>query len=121
MDEKYADKRLVQFNKDCILAGPRTSVIGFLKFLKELGVEDSKSPALISSKSNVVLLLKNEGTNRKFPKVMLLSRSWWDYYYNPKKIGKRKPNLKTYNIARQWNKVCKEVLLVEDIPTLIPE
>lgn len=118
MDEKYADKRLVQFKKECILAGPRTSVIGFLNFLKELGVEDSKSPTLISSKLNVVLLLKNEGVNRKFPKVMLLSRSWWDYYHNPKK---HKSKIKTYNIARQWNKVCEDVLLTEDVPTLIPE
>lgn len=119
MDEKYAEKRLVHFNKECILAGPRTSVIGFLRLLRELGAEETKAPGvLLSSKTNVVLLLKNEGTNRKFPKVMLLSRSWWDYYHNPKK---NKSNLKTYNIARQWDKVCKEILLTEDIPTLIPE
>ena len=88
MDEKIAEKRLVSFNKECILAGPRPSVIGFLKMLMNLGADVTKATSaksLITSKSNIVLLLKNEGKSKKFPQITVLSRSWWDYYHNPKK------------------------------------
>ena len=89
MDEKIAEKRLVSFNKECILAGPRQSVVSFLKMLMNLGADVTKATSaksLITSKSNIVLLLKNEGKSKKFPQITVLSRSWWDYYHNPKSI-----------------------------------
>lgn len=121
MDEKLAEKRLVSFNKECILAGPRQSVVIFFNMLVNLGAYAKKTAqaiSLTSSKSNIVLLLTNEGTKKQFPQVTVLSRSWWDYYHNPKK---HKSSMKTYNIPKQWNKVCTEILKLENIPLLIPE
>ena len=121
MDEKIAEKRLVSFNKECILAGPRQSVVSFLKMLMNLGADVTKATSaksLITSKSNIVLLLKNEGKSKKFPHITVLSRSWWDYYHNPKK---HRSSYKTYNIPKQWNKVYNEILKLENIPFLIPE
>ena len=72
MDEKIAEKRLVSFNKECILAGPRQSVVSFLKMLMNLGADVTKATSaksLITSKSNIVLLLKNEGKSKKFPQI----------------------------------------------------
>ena len=112
MDEKIAEKRLVSFNKECILAGPRQSVVSFLKMLMNLGADVTKAT---SAKS---LLLKNEGKSKKFPQITVLSRSWWDYYHNPKK---HRSSYKTYNIPKQWNKVYNEILKLENIPFLIPE
>ena len=43
MDEKIAEKRLVSFNKECILAGPRQSVVSFLKMLMNLGADVTKA------------------------------------------------------------------------------
>ena len=100
MDEKIAEKRLVSFNKECILAGPRQSVVSFLKMLMNLGADVTKATSaksLITSKSNIVLLLKNEGKSKKFPQITVLSRSWWDYYHNPKK---HRSSYKTYNIPK---------------------
>lgn len=66
-------KRLVSFNKECILAGPRQSVVSFLKMLMNLGADVTKATSaksLITSKSNIVLLLKNEGKVRNFLKSL---------------------------------------------------
>lgn len=122
MDEKIAEKRLVSFNKECILGGPRQSVVAFFNMLTDLGAYAKKTAqavSLTSSKSNIVLLLTNEGTKKQFPQVTVLSRSWWDYYHNPKKHNRI--IYKTYNIPKQWSKVYNEILKLEDIPFLIPE
>lgn len=122
MDEKIAEKRLVSFNKECILAGPRQSVVSFLKMIVNLGVHVNntiRTEVLISSKVNIVLLLTNVGIKNKFPQVTVLNRTWWDYYHNPKKHNRI--IYKTYNIPKQWNKVYNEILKLEDIPFLIPE
>lgn len=121
MDEKIAEKRLVSFNKECILAGPRQSVVAFFNMLVNLGVcidNTIRTEVLISSKTNIVLLLTNVGIKNKFPQVTILNRTWWDYYHNPKK---HRSSYKTYNIPKQWDKVYNEILKLENIPLLIPE
>ena len=118
------NKRLKIFKRECVLAGPRSSVLAMYKLLKELGANTSNDKqlqtiALLSNKNaRIVLFLRNEGVNKKFPDVLVLSRSWWDYYHNRKKTGSR---MMTYNVPLKWKFVIEHVLQLEDIPTLIPE
>lgn len=117
------NKRLKIFRRECILAGPRSSVIGMYKLLESLGArsnkEDIQAKKLLSNRrAQVVLFLRNGGIKGKFPEVLLLNRSWWDYYHNRKKTGS---SVITYNIPAKWNWVLANVLQWEDIPTLIPE
>lgn len=122
MDEIYENKRLVGFKKECILAGPTQCVKAFLKKLMLLGVEVAKAESaktLYSSNVKIVLLLQNIGVQKQFPSVTIINRTWWDYYHNPKK---HKGNIiKTYNIPKQWKFVCNNILITENVPTLIPE
>ena len=118
------NKRLKIFKRECVLAGPRSSVLAMYKLLKELGANTSNDKqlqtiALLSNKNaRIVLFLRNEGVNKKFPDVLVLSRSWWDYYHNRKKTGSK---MMTYNVPLKWKFVIEHVLQLEDIPTLIPE
>ena len=124
MDEKIAEKRLVSFNKECILAGPRQSVVSFLKMLMNLGADVTKATSaksLITSKSNIVLLLKNEGKSKKQAKIAGLNKFLQIYYARVIEIYKNRSSYKTYNIPKQWNKVYNEILKLENIPFLIPE
>lgn len=121
MDVKYESKRLVMFRKECILAGPRDSIVGFFRFLKELGADVAKtvnSENLVTSRGKIVLLLRNEGKNKLFPQVTVLNRTWWDFYHNPRK---HKTKIKTYNLPKQWKQVCESILILENVPLLIPE
>lgn len=122
MDGKYADKRLVAFKKECILVGPVLSVRGFYNFLNQLGatIDEKNVNKLLHSQERMVLLLRNEGTIKKFPRVKVLNREWWDFWHNKRKNPSRTV-IKTYNIPKQWKEVCEKVLLVEDKPLLIPE
>ena len=91
MDEKIAEKRLVSFNKECILAGPRQSVVSFLKMLMNLGADVTKATSaksLITSKSNIVLLLKNEGKSKKQAKIAGLNKFLQIYYARVMEIYK---------------------------------
>lgn len=124
MDERYTDKQLVSFEQECILAGTRTSIIGFFNLLKKLGanIKDAdKAEALISSKQRIVILCQNVGLKTKFAQIAILDRSWWDYYHNPKKKLTNKSVFKTFNVPKQWEHVCNNILNVKDIPLLIPE
>lgn len=118
------NKRLKIFKRECVLAGPRNSVLAMYKLLKELGANTSNDKqlqtiALLSNKNaRIVLFLRNEGVNKKFPDVLVLNRSWWDMYHNRRKTGSK---MMTYNIPSKWKFVIEHILQLEDIPTLIPE
>lgn len=117
------NKRLKIFKRECILAGPRSSILGMYKLLESLGARSNKKDAqalnLLSNKrAQVVLFLRNEGIKGKFPEVLLLNKSWWDYYHNRKKT---RSSVITYNIPAKWNWVLANILQLEDIPILIPE
>lgn len=116
----FANKRLVRFNEECIIAGPRTNVNSLYKILTELGCDVVHTAQGVPYDfRDVVLFLRNEGTVSHFPRVYVLRRSWWVYYYKP--MAGRKPKYKTYNIPYRQKYIYNHILSLEDVPLLFPE
>ena len=119
--KKITDCNLKRFKKEFIVAGPKSSVLGFYRELKAIGAEDSDKDLnrIRLYKPQIVLLCKNEGINSKFASISIHDKAWWDYWHNPKKRGSTKM-FKTYNVPKQFETV-RNLLVIEEKQLLIPE
>lgn len=121
---KQLNGNLKSFKKDFIIAGPRTNVIGWYRKLLDLGAEKylgtrrREEELLSNNHEKIVLFCYNEGTSKKFAKVMVISRSWWNDWHNPRIV--RRPMYKTYNCFKQAKTIINQ-LNIEEIQEVIPD
>lgn len=121
---KQLNGNLKSFKKDFIIAGPRTNVIGWYRKLLDLGAEKyletrrREEELLSNNHEKIVLFCYNEGTSKKFAKVIVISRSWWNDWHNPRIV--RRPMYKTYNCFKQAKTIINQ-LNIEEIQEVIPD
>lgn len=121
---KQLNGNLKSFKKDFIIAGPRTNIIGWYRKLLDLGAEihletkQLEQMLLSDGHTKIVLFCYNEGTSKKFAKVRIMSRSWWNNWHNPRII--RRPMYKTYNCFKQAETIINQ-LNIEEIQEVIPD
>lgn len=110
------------FTEEFIAAGPRLTVIGLFRKLSALSAEIGyvDTNCLYNKHAKVVLLCINEGTGKKkYGKIFLKNRTWWDYWHNVKHKSS-KPAYKTYNVPKQMSTVLNK-LVINPIELIIPE
>lgn len=119
---KSLEGNFSHFTEEFIAAGPRLTVIGLFRKLRALNAEVGCVDAncLYNKQAKVVLLCINEGTSKKkYGKICLMNRVWWDYWHNPKHKH-NKPAYKTYNVPKQMSTVLNK-LVINPIELIIPE
>lgn len=121
---KQLNGNLKSFKKDFIIAGPRTNIVGWYRKLLDLGAEihletkQLEQMLLSDSHGKIVLFCYNEGISKKFAKVRVMSRSWWNNWHNPRIVGR--PKYTTYNCFKQAETIVNQ-LNIEEIQEVIPD
>lgn len=121
---KQLNGNLKSFKKDFIIAGPRTNIVGWYRKLLDLGAEihletkQLEQMLLSDNYGKIVLFCYNEGTSKKFAKIRVMSRSWWNNWHNPRIV--KRPRYKTYNCFKQAETIINQ-LNIEEIQEVIPD